>query len=252
MNGSSSWIEPPPPQHGFGCFAKGCLILLVFFILLVLSFIAGTYYATKYLKAEYFSTHHEPLPISQTTIEEEERVRARWDRFRRAARAHEAMRIELTADEINALLAADHKLRGNAFVTIEDNTAHFQISYPVGEGRWLRGRYINAQCTVQSAPSGKPEEAHITNIVVNGRPVGEEFLSWQYGAWSYKRYVTDWTSETNLKTFEIADGKVILETSGSSNSNDNSSSTTTITSDDPFASTSATPSPSPATSPPEE
>ena len=171
---------------------------------------------------------------------------------------HEATRIELTADEINALLAADQKLRGNAFVTIEDNTAHFQISYPVGEGRWLRGRYINAQCTVQSAPSRKPEEAHITNIVVNGRPVGEEFLSWQYGAWSYKRYVTDWTSETNLKTFEIGDGKVILETSGSSNSSnssnssDNNSSTATVTSDDPFASTSATPSPSATTSPPEQ
>ena len=81
MNGSSSWIEPPPQQHGFGCFAKGCLILVVFFILLALSFVAGTYYATRYLKAEYFSTYHERLPISHATVEEEQAVRALHSAF---------------------------------------------------------------------------------------------------------------------------------------------------------------------------
>ena len=47
MNGSSSWIEPPPAQRGLGCFAKGCLILTVFFILLALAFVAGTYFAAE-------------------------------------------------------------------------------------------------------------------------------------------------------------------------------------------------------------
>jgi len=212
MNGSSSWIEPPPHQRGLGCFAKGCLILVVFFILLGLAFVAGTYYAAKYLKTEYFSAHHDRLPISQATLEEEEAARAR---------------IELSADDLNALIASEPKLHGNAYVTIEDNTAHLQLSIPLGKARWLTGRYINAQCSVQAAPSGKPEAALITSITVNGRPVGEEFLSWQYGSWSFKRYLSDWIGQTNLKTFEISDGKVILETNGSS--------------DDPFAS----PSPSP-------
>ena len=63
MNGSSSWIEPPPAQRGLGCFAKGCLILVVFFILLALAFVAGTYYAAKYLRTEYFSIHHERAPL---------------------------------------------------------------------------------------------------------------------------------------------------------------------------------------------
>ena len=27
----TAWIEPPPPQRGMGCFAKGCLILCGFF-----------------------------------------------------------------------------------------------------------------------------------------------------------------------------------------------------------------------------
>jgi hypothetical protein len=51
MNGSSSWIEPPPQRHGVGCFVKGCLILVVFFILLGLAFVAGYYFAQKH---DYF------------------------------------------------------------------------------------------------------------------------------------------------------------------------------------------------------
>jgi hypothetical protein len=215
MNSSSSWIEPPPQQRGLGCFAKGCLILVVFFILLGLAFVAGTYFAAKYLRTEYFSAHHDRLPTSQATAEEEQAVRARWDAFEKAGRANQAARLELTADDLNALIASEPKLHGNAFVTIEDNTAHLQLSMPLGRSRWLTGRYINAQCSVQSAPSAKPEDARITSIIVNGRPVGEEFLSWQYGSWSFKRYLSDWTTRTNLKTFEISDGKIILETNGS-------------------------------------
>jgi len=215
MNSSSSWIEPPPQQRGLGCFAKGCLILVVFVILLALAFVAGTYFAARYLRTEYFSAHHDRLPNSQATADEEEAARARWDAFEKSARANQAARIELSADDLNALIASEPKLRGNAFVTIEDNTAHLQLSMPLARSRWLTGRYINAQCSVQSAPSAKPEDAQITSIIVNGRPVGEEFLSWQYGSWSFKRYLSDWTTQTNLKTFEISDGKVILETNGS-------------------------------------
>ena len=102
MNGSSAWIEPPPPQRGLGCFAKGCLILVIFFILLALAFVAGTYYAAKYLRTEYFSSSHERLPISRATVEDEEAVRARWDGFEKSAKAHEAARIELrVADRVS-------------------------------------------------------------------------------------------------------------------------------------------------------
>src|SRR4051812_14254263 len=246
MNGNQSWIEPPPNRRGLGCFVKGCLILLVFVILLALSFVAGTYYATKYLRNEYFSETRERLPASNASLAEEQEVRARWDSFEKAARAKEYARIELSADDLNALIAYEPKLRGAGYVTIDNNNARLQVSFAVPTSRWMKGRYVNAQCSVQSAPNGKPEDARITSIVVNGRPVGEDFLSWQYGSWSFKRYIADWTMNTNLKTFEISDGKVILET--------NAQKPTTSTSvDDPFASVtlSRSPSPSPAPTPSE-
>jgi hypothetical protein len=233
MTSGSSWIEPPPQSRGLGCFAKGCLILVVFAILLSFAFVAGIYYA-RYNHNNYFSTQHERLPVSPATVEEENAVRARWDAFEKAARAHEPARIELTADDLNALIAGDSTLRGDAYVTIQDNIAHLHLSMPAGRSWWLRGRYLNAKCSVESGPSGKAEDARIANIVVNGRPVGDEILTWQIGSWSFKGYVSNWTAQTNLKTFEISDGKVILETNA--------------TSDDPFASPSPAESPAPSAS----
>jgi hypothetical protein len=232
MNVSSSWIEPPPQRHGPGCFVKGCLILAVFFILLGLAFVAGYYYAQRH---EHFATQHESLPISQATIEEENAVRARWDAFEKAAQGKEPARIELTADDINALIASEPKLRGNAYVTIDGNTARLQISMPLSKGQWLDKRYINAQCSVQSGPNQKPEDMRISNIVLNGKPVGEEVLSWRYGALpSFRSYMANWIGQSNLKTFEISDGKVILETNATSSGGE-----------DPFSSVTLSPSPTP-------
>jgi len=211
---NASWIEPPPPQKGLGCFAKGCLILVVFFILLAAAFIGGTYFAMRYLRSEYFPTSHVQLPARATTEEDEATVRARWDTFERAARAHKPARIELTADDLNILIASDPKLRGNAFVSIESNVARLQLSVPLGNSRWLKGHYLNAQFIVQSAPDGDPAEARITGIVINGRPVGDDVLTWRFGPRSLRSYIFDWSDEKDLQTFQIADDKVVLESKG--------------------------------------
>ena len=207
----TTWIEPPPPQHRTGCFAKGCLILIAFVIVLVIAFVGGSFFAVRYLRTGYFPKTSVPLPTSTASQQEQDAVRAAWHSFDRHARAHEPARIELTADQINALIQSDRKLRGKAFVSIENGVARVQMSIPLDDFRWLRGHYINGECSVQSSSDGDPAGARITEIVVNGRPVAEEALRWQYGSWSLRRYLSDWTRENNLKTFEIRDDKIILE-----------------------------------------
>ena len=74
----TTWIEPPPPQRkGLGCFAKGCLILIAFVILLGAAFAAGTYFAVRFLRGQYFPAQHIQLPASTATPEEQQAVRAR-------------------------------------------------------------------------------------------------------------------------------------------------------------------------------
>jgi hypothetical protein len=218
MMANASWIEPPPPQKGMGCFGKGCLILIVFFILLGVAFIGGTYLAARYLRSEYLPKTQVRLPPPTATEDEQQAARSRWDSFEKAARTHRAARIELTADDLNALIASEPELRGKAHVSIDNNVARLQVSVPLGDLRWLKGHYLNAECTVQPAVAGNPADARVTSIVVNGRSVGEDVLRWQYGSWSLHRYISDWSDERNLQTFEIGDGKVILETKSSEGS----------------------------------
>src|SRR5947207_195667 len=113
---NQTWIEPPPPQKGMGCFAKGCLILIAFVVLLCVAFVGGSYLAVRYLRTEYFPRMRAPLPTAAPGVQSPQEVRMRWDAFERAARAHQPARIELSADDINALIASEPSLRGKANV----------------------------------------------------------------------------------------------------------------------------------------
>jgi len=211
---SAMWIEPPPPPREKGCFAKGCLILMVFFIVLAIAFIGGTFYAVRHLRSNYFPRTQVELPASTASEEEQQMALANWKLFERKARAHMPAQIEMTADELNALIASNPRLRGKAYVTIEDNTARLRVSAPLDGSRWLRGHFVNGECTVQSASSGNPDDAHISNVIVNGRAVDAAALTWRY-PWSLRSFISRWTEENDLKTFEIREGRVLLETKGS-------------------------------------
>jgi hypothetical protein len=213
---SPSWIEPPPPRQtgGMGCFAKGCLILLCFCFVLGLAGVGGAFYAVRYLRGSYFSSESVQLPANNATEQDQQMARAKWKIFERSARAHQPAQIEMTESELNALIASEPKLRGRARVSISDDSVRLQLSFPLENSRWLRGRYVNGECSIQAGPTGNPAEARITSVVVNERAVPDEVLTW-HGPYSIRRYIEEWTDENDLKTFEIRDGKVILETKGS-------------------------------------
>src|SRR5947209_20522606 len=43
-----TWIEPPPKQRKTGCLGKGCMMLIVFLILLAVAFFVGGYVGVRY------------------------------------------------------------------------------------------------------------------------------------------------------------------------------------------------------------
>ena len=210
MNGSAMWIEPPP-QRDRGCLGKGCLIFAGFVIFLCFAFALGTFFAVRFLRTSYFSEAPLQLPASSVTGEQRQAALDKWQAFEHAAKEHKAAEIELTEDEINALISTERKLRGKLFVTLEGDTAHVLVSVPLEDLKLLRGRYMNAECTVQAAADGRIIAARITNLIVNGKPVGEEVLSWR-GPWGFRRYLQEWGEDEEVDQFEIKDNKVILRT----------------------------------------
>src|SRR4029077_20437005 len=128
----NSHVEPPP-KRGMGCLGKGCLILIVLGILFVVVGVGGTYWSLRHV---YLSDKPAPIPETSapaetstatpgetsaaTPTETSAEVRERMDTMKKAARAHEQTGVELTAADINALIAANRKSSGTASVGIND------------------------------------------------------------------------------------------------------------------------------------
>ncbi|MBO0695655.1 MAG: hypothetical protein J2P56_06080, partial [Verrucomicrobia bacterium] len=111
----------PPQKRGMGCFAKGCLIVLILVILLVVVGVGGSLWSVRHV---YLSDKPAPIPeappptepptvtpggTSMATPPPSERsaeVRERLDTMKQAARAHEPNEVVLTAADINSLIAA--------------------------------------------------------------------------------------------------------------------------------------------------
>src|SRR6516162_8683083 len=134
----------PPPRRGMGWLGKGCLILIALGILLVVVGVGGSFWTVRQV---YLSDKPTPIPEptapsetnaampqetrSPAPTERSAEVRERLDTMKKAARAHEQTDMELTAADINALIAANRKSGGTASVGIDGGVAQAQFSIPL-------------------------------------------------------------------------------------------------------------------------
>jgi hypothetical protein len=218
MNG---WVEAPPPRKGLGCFARGCLILVVFGIVLAIACFAGFYWGFErhsavvygiYWLAKTHSIAEAPAPVPEFTPSDEQvqAAQERWQDFEQKARAGQAAEIELTADDINSLIAVNRNARRKAFVSIEQNRLQLQASVPLGE---LLGRpswYFNGDIAIQLNGEESLEQLDLSQIVVNNEPVPKNFLNWKYHSRRLKDYVADFRNAYDIGSMELRGGKLIL------------------------------------------
>jgi hypothetical protein len=228
----------PPPKRGMGCLAKGCLILLVLAILAVVVGVGGTYWSVRHV---YLSDKPSPIPEPsappETSVvtpgatnmatppptERSTAVRERLDTMKNAAPAHERTGVELTAADINALIASNRKSAGMASVSIDGNVAQVQVSIPLerldapfrnafGPGQ----RYLNGTVTIAAPPGTNASNVQLSGVTVNGHSFPTGLLDWGlFGVGpSLRSYVIKYANQYGVTDGEIRDGKVILYTSG--------------------------------------
>jgi hypothetical protein len=226
----------PPPKRGRGCLAKGCLILIVLAILLVVVGIGGTFWSVRHV---YLSDKPAPIPeatapaetsaatpgeTSQATpAEKSAEVRERLDTMKKAARAHEQNDMELTAADINALIAANRKSRGTASVGIDGGVAQAQFSIPLERldvpfrnAFGLGDRYLNGIVTIVAPAGTNASNVQLSEVKINGHSVPANVLDWGLPGVgrSLRSYVIKYANQYGVSGGEIRDGKVILHTSG--------------------------------------
>jgi hypothetical protein len=217
----NSWVEPPPRRQGLGCFARGCLILLVFAIVLAIACFAGMYWGFQrhsaivhgiYWLAKTHSIAEAPVPVPEFNASENEieSIRERWQDFEQKTRAGQSAEIELTSDDINTLIVTDRDIRGKFFVSIDGSQLHFQTSIPFGELIGRRGYYFNGDITVEFKDAESLENPQVNQLIVNGEQVPKDLLNWKYRSRQLRDYVADYRNDHNVGSIAVRDGKVIL------------------------------------------
>jgi hypothetical protein len=226
----TSWIEPPPKRKGMGCFGKGCLLIVILLVLLAAAFFIGVYTGTKPVE----------IPQVETSEDEQNAVRERWNEFEAASRNEpdlsppvstvppapeeaptpdvapspvpsppSANRIELTANDINQLIAGSRRARGKAFVSIDNNVARVRISVPLDKVGFA-GRSLNGEFAVTPSADRSPRNLQVSQVSMSGLPDG--MVGSLLGSRSVQSYVDEFAGEHGITSFTIENNKVILET----------------------------------------
>src|SRR5205809_6032068 len=175
MNG---WVDAPPPRRGSVCFRQGCLILVVFSIVLGIACFAGMYWGLHRHSAIFHGLYwltkaraiaQTPVPVPPFTVSDVQiqSVHERCEDFEQKARAGQPAELELTPDDINTLVATNQDARGKVFVSIDGDRLRCQASVPLGELMGRSGYYFNGDITVELKSAESLENPPLNRITVN-------------------------------------------------------------------------------------
>jgi len=217
----NTWVEAPPRRKGLGCFARGCVILLVFAIVLAIACFAGMYWGLSRHSALFYGSYwlaktrsiaQAPTPIPEFSGSDQQigSVSERWQDFEQKTRAGQLAEIELSADDINGLIATSADARGKVFVAIDGNQLHLQTNLPIGEFLGRPGYYFNGDVTIELNGAQPLDNPQFSRVTINGEQVPTDFLSWKYRSRRLRDYLADQRNAFEIGTIEVRDGKVIL------------------------------------------
>ena len=137
-------------------------------------------------------------------------VHERCEDFEQKARAGQPAELELTADDINTLIATNQDLRGKIFASIDGERLRCQASVPLGDLIPRSGYYFNGDITVELKSAESLENPQLNRIMVNGESVPPDLLNWKYRSKRLRDYLAEYRNGSGVGTMEIRDGKLIL------------------------------------------
>jgi hypothetical protein len=217
----NTWVEAPPPRKGLGCLARGCLVVLIFAIVLAIACFAGMSWGLHRHSALFYGSYwlaktrsiaEGPTPVPEFTASDQhmEGVRERWQDFEQKTRAGQPAEIELNADDINGLIAASEDAHGKVLASIEGNHLRLQMSVPIGGILGRPGYYFNGDVTIELNGAQPLDNPQFRRVTVNGQEVPTNFLNWKYRSRHLREYLLDQRNAYDIGTVEIRDGKLIL------------------------------------------
>ena len=149
------------------------------------------------------------IPVETVAPGEKQQIEDRLNAFARPEAEESHARIELTAHDLNALIAKEPDLQGKAHLRIEGDQVLLDFSVPLERV----GRYVNGSGAVKlRLQDGRFEGISIENATVNGTPLPEGLT--KALSEGLMKGLNDPRRENPLKgkirSLEVRDGKIIL------------------------------------------
>jgi hypothetical protein len=172
----------PPPRSGMGCFAKGCLtVLIVGFLCVAVVGVGGWLFYKKTLK-NLTSTEPADVQVEKPTsaqIDAAEESRTRLDE---AIARNQETTLEFTGPELNYLLQRNTDwdfLRGRSRIDIADSTMTVALSAPLDKLPWpgFKGRWFNGTVRFSMTYASGEFQLEIISAEANGNRFPDSFLS---------------------------------------------------------------------------
>lgn len=208
-----------------GCkkfFIIGCLSLCV---IAIVAIVGGYFVVTRAVKGLVENyTEAQPLDLPEVELPESEiqSTLARTDAFKQAVEAGEPTEpLVLSSDEVNAVIQRHPdfaKLSDKAYVTLEGDKVHGQVSIPLGDFLPMAaGRYFNGSAVFSVSLAGGRLAVYLDSLEVGAEPVPEEFMAQLRQANLAENFVNDPSIAPvieKLREIEVADGKLVITPRG--------------------------------------
>src|SRR5438270_6101789 len=227
MDSPPSAPLPPPPApraRGMGCLAKGCLMLIVAAVALVIICLCGGWFVLTRFANKFTETQAAIVEVRRPTPTEVEAAETKWEALGTAIRNNQEATVEFTAEDLNALIANDpdfRRARGRVRVAIADSIVSLDLSAPLDSLRWarLQGRWFNGKIRFGMSYVDDNFFFDLKSAEANGRQIPGFFFSSDIKR-SFSRSFTqnfhprrerdDWLK--HIRTISVQDDKVILTT----------------------------------------
>ncbi len=220
-------FTPEPPMaapHQRGCFFYGCIIASVLALLVAIMLALVTYLGFRFLNQaveEYTATAPRELPKSEMPAEKREALKERVEAFRKAVHAGSPIEpLELTSDDLNALIEESPELKGKVYIKIEGREIKGQVSFPLDAFAnvpllgMFKGRYLNGEAALKASLEDGVLLVTLDSFEVNGKSQPENVMTNLRQQNLAKDAFNDPKAAAmlrKLESLEVKDDKVILK-----------------------------------------
>jgi hypothetical protein len=165
-----------------GCFAKGCLTVLVLGALFIGAIGVGGWFIYKKTVNNLTSYSPGDVRIEVPTPAQVQSAEATRTRLNEAVTSNQENTVEFTGPELNHIIASQPDLdflRGKTRIEIADSTMAVTLSAPLTRIPWpgLKGRWFNGTVRFSMTYASGKFELEIISAEANGNEFPSSFLS---------------------------------------------------------------------------